>query len=94
MFLTGGEMLFCGEGEYVSIMWCGCGLSAGAGRLLGGKGLGGGPDETEVLSFYLYVQNSVRHAVLIFTASLAHSDNVEIYYFNVKSRSKKRKGRQ
>lgn len=44
---------FLGTGEYVHIMSCGCGLSAGASRLLGGKGLGGGPDETEKLSFSL-----------------------------------------
>lgn len=44
---------FLGAGEYVSIMHCGCGLTAGASRLLGGKGLGGGPDETEKLSFSL-----------------------------------------
>lgn len=45
MFLAGGEMLFSRAGEHVSIMLCGCGLPAGASRLLGGKGLGGGPDE-------------------------------------------------
>lgn len=42
-------------------MLCGCGLSAGACRLLGGKGLGGGPDETEKLSFYLDVENSAKN---------------------------------
>lgn len=44
---------FLGAGEYVSIMRCGCGLSARASRLLGGKGPEGGPDETEKLSFSL-----------------------------------------
>lgn len=52
MFFAGGEMLFLGGEEYVSIMLCGCGLSAGASQLLGGKGLGGDPDETEKLSFF------------------------------------------
>lgn len=55
MFLTGGEMLFWSRGGRRAR--CGCGLSAGAGRPLGGKGLGGGPDKTEKLSFHLNAQD-------------------------------------
>lgn len=73
-------MLFWGAREYVRIIHCGCGLSAGASWLLGGKGLGGGPDETEKHSFsltytfmyrkqldkwFLFSQQ-VQHAVIMF----------------------------
>lgn len=39
-------MLFWGEGQCASIMCYGCGLCTAASQLLGGKGLGGGPDGT------------------------------------------------
>lgn len=66
-------MLFWG-GRRVVLKRCGCGLYAGASRLLGGKGLGGGPDETEKLSFSLtYTLMYRKHVVLIFTAGLTRS---------------------
>lgn len=86
MLLAGGEMLLPGQESMSVLCTAGCGLSAGASRLLGGKGLGGGPRETEELSIfldpYLSVQKMHRHVVLIFPASLTCGDNVRKYYCN------------
>lgn len=48
MLLTEGTTRFCWK---QSMKVCLCGLSAGVSWLFGRKGLGGGPDETEKLSF-------------------------------------------
>lgn len=64
-------------------MLCGCGLSAGARRLLGGKGLGGGPDEDreafifptfmygELTDMWFLFSRQVEHAVVMFANIIA-----------------------
>lgn len=72
MFPAGVKNAFLGRG--CQFMCCGCGLSAGESRLLGGKGLGGGPDEKETLFFLLngsfYAHKTAPHVVRIVTAGL------------------------